>query len=286
MTDRVELTRKMQERVLSLGEILKYAFGLLAERFGSFFMIVLLVYLPVNVATQISALKVDLTSMDLEVLLSEVSGLGIVQLVLSFLELVAALVVAVMVHNLIFGREKLPFGTAFYRGVRGWLRAVMTVMVLMLGMMTCMLSLSMFMMLPILSLMMIPLVLVLAVMYSVMLGGGCTAAALRGYWGFRNVRYVSLVYKGYMWRVIGYTAVVMVITEGITLVFGLMLSFLLYYIPNDGLVLMINVGVSTLLSVFSIYASIAGSLLFLNIEEKKRREAEIMRQMNDQQRQM
>ena len=286
MTDRVELTRKMQERVLSLGEVLKYAFKLLAERFGSFFMLVLLVYLPINVATQISAMKVDLTSMELEVLMSEISSLGIVQLVLSFLELVAAMEVAVVVHNLIFGREKLAFGTLFYRGVRGWLRAVMTVMVLMLGMMTSMLSLGMFMMLPILSLMMLPLVLVLAVVYNMMLGGGCTVAALRGYWGLRNVRYVSLVYKGYMWRVIGYTAVVLVITEGITLVFGVMLSFLLYYIPSDGVALLINVGVSTLLSVCSVYASIASSLLFLNIEEKKRREAELMRQMKEQQSQM
>jgi len=86
--------------------------------------------------------------------------------------------------------------------------------------------------------------------------------------------------------VIGYTAVFMVITEGITLLLGVLLSFLLYYIPNEGMALAINVGVSTLLSMFAIYASIAGSLLFLNIEEKKRREAEIMRQMKEQERQM
>lgn len=286
MIDRVELTRKMQERVLGLGEILKASFQLLFERFGFFFLLMMLVYLPINVATQISMLKVDLTSMDLEVLVSGVSDLGIVQLVLSCLELVAALVIAVIVHSLIFGREKMPFGTLFYRGVRGWLRAVMTMMVLMLGMMTCMLSMGMFMMMPGLSLMMLPLVLVLAVVYSMMLSGGCTTAALRGYWGLRNVRYVSLVYKGYMWRVIGYTAVFMVITEGITLLLGVLLSFLLYYIPNEGMALAINVGVSTLLSMFAIYASIAGSLLFLNIEEKKRREAEIMRQMKEQERQM
>ena len=286
MIDRVELTRKMQERVLGLGEILKASFQLLFERFGFFFLLMMLVYLPYNVATQISMLKVDLTSMDLEVLMSGVSDLGIVQLVLSCLELVAALVIAVIVHSLIFGREKMPFGTLFYRGVRGWLRAVMTMMVLMLGMMTCMLSMSMFMMMPGLSLMILPLVLVLAVVYSMMLSGGCTTAALRGYWGLRNVRYVSLVYRGYMWRVIGYTAVFMVITEGITLLLGVLLSFLLYYISNEGMALAINVGVSTLLSMFEIYASIAGSLLFLNIEEKKRREAEIMRQMKEQERQM
>ncbi|MBR6683286.1 MAG: hypothetical protein IKL38_02985 [Firmicutes bacterium] len=286
MIDRVELTRKMQERVLGLGEILKASFQLLFERFGFFFLLMMLVYLPYNVATQISMLKVDLTSMDLEVLMSGVSDLGIVQLVLSCLELVAALVIAVIVHSLIFGREKIPFGTLFYRGVRGWLRAVMTMMVLMLGMMTCMLSMSMFMMMPGLSLMILPLVLVLAVVYSMMLSGGCTTAALRGYWGLRNVRYVSLVYRGYMWRVIGYTAVFMVITEGITLLLGVLLSFLLYYISNEGMALAINVGVSTLLSMFEIYASIAGSLLFLNIEEKKRREAEIMRQMKEQERQM
>ena len=282
--DRIELTHKMQERVLSLGEILSYSFQMLIGRFGSFCFLALLVFLPVNLALQMAAAKIDLTSMDLEVLLAGVYDLGIVQLVLSFLELVATLVTAVMVHNQIFGREKVSFGTLFYRGVRGWLRAAMTVMTILLGMMLCMMSMSMFMMLPGLSLMMLPLVLLLAVVYSVMQCGGCTAAALRGYWGIRNVRYVSLVYKGYMWRVIGYTAVVLLITEGITFVLGLMLSFLLYYIPNEGMALLINVGVSTLLSIFSMYTSVAGALLFLNIEEKKRREAEILRQMAEQNR--
>ena len=39
MIDRVELTRKMQERVLGLGEILKASFQLLFERFGFFFLL-------------------------------------------------------------------------------------------------------------------------------------------------------------------------------------------------------------------------------------------------------
>ena len=39
MTNRMELAKTMQERVLTLGEILKHAFGLLNERFSSFFFL-------------------------------------------------------------------------------------------------------------------------------------------------------------------------------------------------------------------------------------------------------
>ncbi len=284
MTNHAELAKTMQERVLTLGEILKHAFGLLNERFSSFFLLVLLVYLPVNFVLQYAMLQVDFTVTELELLAAEMEDVGIVQIVLSFLELVALVVVAVMVHNLIFGQKRLPFGTVFYRGVRSWLRAVMSMMVIMLGMMMCILSMSMMFLMPGMVMMLLPVILLLAVIYSMMQYCSCSAAALRGYWGLRNIRYVSLVLKGYMGKAIGNTAVILLISGGVTTVFNLMLTSMLSYISNEWIALAVNVGFSTLFSMLTIYGYVAGSLLFLNIEEKKRREAEIARQMAEQQR--
>ncbi len=285
MTNHVELAKTMQERVLTLGEILKHAFGLLNERFASFFLLVLLVYLPVNFVMQYALMQVDFTVAELEVLAEQMMDVGIVQIVLSFLELVALVVAAVMVHNLIFGQKKLPFGTVFYRGVRSWLRAVMSVMVIMLGMMMCILSMSMMFMLPGMAMMMLPVLLLLMVVYVLMQHCCCAAAALRGYWGLRNIRYVSLVLKGYMGKAIGNTTVILLITGGVTMLFNMLLGNMLQFISNEWVAIAVNVGFSTLFSMLTVYGYVAGSLLFLNIEEKKRREAEIARQMAEQQRQ-
>ena len=285
MTNRMELAKTMQERVLTLGEILNHAFGLLNERFSSFFLVVLLVYLPVNFVLQFAMMQVDYTVTELELLAAEMMDVGIVQIVLSFLELVALAVAAVVVHNQIFGQKKLPFGTVFYRGVRSWLRAVMSVMVIMLGMMLCILSMSMMFLMPGMAMMLLPVLLLLMVIYVLMQHCCCTAAALRGYWGLRNIRYVSLVLKGYMGKAIGNTAVILLITGGTSMIFNMLLSNMLEFISNEWIALAVNVGFSTLFSMLTVYGYVAGSLLFLNIEEKKRREAEIARQMAEQQRQ-
>ncbi len=285
MTNRAELAKTMQERVLSLGEILKHAFGILNERFASFLLLVLLVYLPVNFVLQYAMMQVDFSVTEFELLVDEMMDLGIVQIVLSFLELVAIVVTAVMVHNQIFGQKILPFGTVFYRGVRSWLRAVMSVMVIMLGLMMCILSMGIMFMMPGMAMMMLPVILLLIVVYSMMQYCSCSAAALRGYWGLRNIRYVSLVLKGYMGKAIGNTAVILLITGGVTTIFNLLLSNMLYYISNEWIALAVNVGFSTLFSMLTVYGYVAGIMLFLNIEEKKRREVEIARQMAEQQRQ-
>ena len=285
MTNHMELEKMMQERVLSLGEILKHTFRLLNERFGSFFLLVLLVYLPVNFLLQYAMMQVDFSLEDLELLTAEMMDVGIVQIVLSFLELVAILVEAVIVNNQVFGRKRLSFGTIFYCGVQGWLGAVMSMMAIMMGMTLCILSMSMMILMPGMTMIMLPIILLLMVIYSLMQCCTCTVSALRGYWGLRNIRYVWLVLKGYMGKAIGNTAVILVITAGVRMLFNLLLNNTLYYISNEWVALAVNVGFSTLVSVLSVYGYMAGSLLFFNIEERKRREAEIARQAAERQRQ-
>ena len=88
-----------------------------------------------------------------------------------------------------------------------------------------------------------------------------------------------------MGKAIGNTAVILLITGGASMIFNMLLSNMLEFISNEWIALAVNVGFSTLFSMLTVYGYVAGSLLFLNIEEKKRREAEIARQMAEQQRQ-
>ena len=273
-----ELAKMMQERVLSLGEVLKYAFELINKRFLAFFLLTLLVYFPVNFVLQYAVMQIDLVTTDWELLVSEMMDVGVVQIVLSFLELVAVIVTGVMIHNQVFGQGTMSFGTVFYRGVRSWMRASMSVMVLMMGMMMSILSMSMLFMLPGMALLMLPVLLLLMLLYYLMQCCCCNTAVLRGFWGFRNIRYVAIVLKGYMWKVLGYGAVVVLISNGTIMIMNILLNGMLRYISEQGLVLAINVVFSTLFSVITVYGYVAVSLLFLNIEEKKRHDFEMLKQ--------
>ena len=283
MTAQTELVKVMQERVLRLGEIFKYSFELLNERFSSFFILTILVYLPVNFVLQYAVMQVDMSVTDIELLAMEMMDVGIVQIVLSFLELVAVVVTGVMVHSQVFTQDGLNFGTVFYRGVRGWLKAAMSIMVIMLGMMMSILSLSMMIMLPGMGILMLPILLVLMLLYYLMQCCCCNVAALRGYWGIRNVRYVSIVLKGYMRKALGYTAVILLVSGGISMVLNILLSNLLGYISEQWMALGISVLCSTLFSVMTVFGYAAVSLVFFNIEEKKRHDFEVARQRNENQ---
>lgn len=282
MTEYDGLVKTMQKRTLSLGEILKQAFALLTERFGAFFLLVLLVYLPIRFVNEYAVMKLALPLDSLEnwemltaELTAKLAGLGGSQLVTSFLELVAMLVTAVMVHNLLFEPALLPFGAAFYRGVRSWLRSALTVMVIMLGLLMCLMSISIFVIMPGFALLMILLLLVLVAVYLLIKTGACTAAALRGFWGLHNIRYVSFVYQGYMGKAIGNTAAIVLLVGGINAGFNYLLSYMLRYIVDPWISLAVSVGFSTLLSMLTVYEFVALTLLFLSIEEKKRYEEEM-----------
>lgn len=274
--NRDELREAMQNRSLTLGEILKHAFGLLTDRFGSFFLLTLLIYVPISFILQMKMQQVDLTVEDIELLASQLMGVGLVQLILSLLEIVAILVSAVLMHNLIYGESRMPFGTAFYRGIRMWPRAVLTVALLMMGALICSMSLSMMLYMPGLMLLAMPLLLMMAVFYSMMQSFTCTVSALRGRIGMDNIRYVLFILKGTMGRALGFFTVILLLSSGVSLVFNYMLENMVYYIAQlqqlPWLPIVINVVFSTLISVLSIYGFIAGSLLFLNLEEKRRKE--------------
>lgn len=270
MMEREELRRTLESRTLTLGELLQQSFGLLTDRFGAFIVLMLMVYLPINLIQQYQLMQVDLTVEDMELMLSQLASVYLVQMVLSFLEMVAILVAAVLVHDLVFESGQLPFGTAFYRGVRMWIRAFFTMVVVLTGLILCLMSMGMLMMMPAMMMLLLPLIFLVMVIYSLMQNGICVTAALRGRMGFDNIRYVAYILKGHMGKAIGNYAAIMLLTSGISILCNLLLGNIVAYIESPWLALGVNVLFSTLLSILSLYGYVAGTLLFLNLEEGKR----------------
>lgn len=270
MLERREFNKAISERPLLLREILQQAFALLNERFGAFILLMIAVYLPVQLLTQYTLLQIDLSGENLEELWNQLLGIYKGEIGLSFLEMAAVLVTAVMVHNQIFDEERLAFGTAFYRGLRMWLRAAFTVMLLMLLLFSTGMAAGLLLMMPGMLLLAFPLILLGAVMYNLLHGFICNAAALRGRFGFDGFRYVAFVLKGRMGKAIGNYAVILLLTGGALMVCNYMLSSITAQITIPLLSFAIQVIFSVLLSVWNIYGYIALSILFLNLEELKR----------------
>lgn len=267
---REELREVLSMRLLSLKEILQQAFGLLNERFGVFMLLTLIVYLPTSLIGEYKMQQVDLSVETMEELLNQMMSVYQGQLGMLLLEMVAILVTAVLVHNFIFGEEKLSFGTAFYRGIRMWLRAVLTMVLLILAVLVLLMMIGFFAVMPGMILFIIPLVLLAAVVFSMLQVFICNAAALRGRMGFDNFRYINQVLKGESGRAIAKYIVIFLITTGISLLGGLMLGNMTAYISNPWLASGMNILVSVVFSVCNIYGYVATSILFLNLEELKR----------------
>ena len=101
--EKQELRQSMESRLLRLGELLKVSYGLINERFGSFLGLTLLVYIPVNVVLYVKMLQVDPTVEDAALMLNQAMSVSVVQLILVFIEIVAVLFTAVLVHNQVYG---------------------------------------------------------------------------------------------------------------------------------------------------------------------------------------
>ncbi len=270
MLERKEFNRAISERPLRLREILQQAFVLLNERFGGFILLMVAVYLPVHLITQYTLLQVDLSGESLEQLWGQLLSVYKSEIGLSFLEMAAVLVTAVLVHNLIFDEERLPFGTAFYRGLRMWLRAALTVMLLMLLLFGTVMIAGPLMIMPGMLLFIFPLILLGAVMYNLFHSFICNTAALRGRFGFDGFRYVAFILRGYMGKALGSSAVILLLTGAGSMLCNYMLSSVTARIAIPWLAFGMQVVFSVLFSIWNIYSYIAFSILFFNLEELKR----------------
>jgi len=269
-----ELFRRLSAGNLGLGELFEESFQILKRNLKSYLMLLLMVHLPVQMAMQFEMLKLDFAVEDETLLLNQFMTLAVTSLLLSLLELVSILVIAVIVQKEILGQagENAKFTTMFYRGIRMWPRAVLTYMLLMLGTVLCMLSVSGLLLMPIAQYFAIAGLVLLAVLLQLYQSCTATVAALRGRMGFDNLRYVYFVFEGRMWRAMGIFALIMLMTQGLTQGCSTLLSLLLSQVGNTALRYVLTVLCGTALSLIALYGFTAGALLFLNAEAKKAKE--------------
>lgn len=266
-----ELTDTMQKRTLTLGEILKYGYALTSQRFGQFMALSVIVYLPVYLISGYISLGIDVQTEDLEVMARSLLKLALTDIVLMFVEIIGMLVTAVIVHNELFGQERLSFGTSFYRGIRAWPKEALTLMFLVIALVLGALITSAAMVVPVMVLFMFPLLMYLLFWFLMHQGMTACACALRGRFGFDSLHYVREVVQNRYYQVLGQFAVVSLLSNLLSTVLSLLISSISSSISAQKyLSYFVNVGLSTAVSILNVFGFVCAALIFLSQEEYTR----------------
>ena len=309
MMDLATFKKTIQERTLKISEVLSVAYSLLSQRFGRYLLLSLLVYVPINlVISYISEdvyLPAELTEAALETMIPGMLKVVLAEVGTLFLELIAIQVTAVKVKNQLFDEENKSFGKLFYQGVRMWPRGALTLVLVLIGAVVALMCTSGLMAIPVLWLIAIPLLVLIAI-YLVLyidLAGCC--AALRGRFGFDNLRYIGFLLKPNVRMVDPATItngfpvapqdqyleraekiqvlepvsgkvrrifiVIMLLSNGLSLLVTFLASGILGMITNVYLNYAASVVIASIFSIFNIYSFICAALVFFNLEEMKRK---------------
>ncbi|MBQ7059845.1 MAG: hypothetical protein IJM83_11220 [Firmicutes bacterium] len=265
------MLEQMRERYLSGMEDFRYAWSIVKEYLSYYLLLMLLVYLPIQVVLHYQSIQLDLTVESAELLMAQLGRYGVVELVVTLLEEVAILVIAVITSVSIdpsLMKDK-SFSTVFYHGIRMWPRAVLTLVVILLGVAASIFAMSVFAMIPIVGLVVIGGVFLLVVLIVLLQSCTATTAALRGRMGFDNIRYVFFILQGRAWKAMGTFAIVSILSlllqTGVTFLLTLAFS----WISQDFLQMIVSVLIATVLSLITMYGYTVGAVLFIGAEYRK-----------------
>ncbi|MBO6159270.1 MAG: hypothetical protein J6P72_08460 [Firmicutes bacterium] len=288
MDDNQPLIERMRHRYLTGSELFKEAFHVFKEKPSYYFLLMLLVYLPIQIVLQYQSMQLDLSVESYELLGMQLLRFGMVEMVVMLLEQVAVLVIAVIACYYVERTDPVlsakvgedgqvapapteTFQTLFYRGVRMWPRAVLTLVVVLFGVISAVMLLSSMMLMPLLGLFAMVGMVLLVILVSLLQSCTATTAALRGRMAFDNIRYVFFILQGRMWRSMGVFAFISFITSVFSIVFSLLTTLLLGGIENVAVSFTVSVVITTLLSVVQLYGYTVGALLFIGAEHRKER---------------
>ena len=267
------MLEQMRERYLTGMDDFRYALSIVKARLGDYALLMLLVYLPIQMVLHYQSIQLDLTVESPELLMAQIGRFGVVELVVTLLEEVAILVVAVMTSvsidpSLMKDRS---FSTVFYHGIRMWPRAVLTLVVILLGVAASIFALSVFAMIPIIGLVVIGAVVLLVVLIVLLQSCTATTAALRGRMGFDNIRYVFFILRGREWKAMGTFAIISVLSMLLQTGISTILSLAFSWIQQDLVQMIVSVLIATLLSIITLYGYTVGAVLFIGAEYRKER---------------
>ena len=165
--------------------------------------------------------------------------------------------------------ETKTFSAIFYRGIRMWPRAIVTLILVALGAVVSISAMSIFVIMPLLGLLVIPGVLLVAILLVMLQSCTGTTAALRARMGFDNIRYVFFVLKGRMWQTLGIFALITVLTGVLQMGLSLALSNIFDFITQPVVSMALQVVISTMTSIITMYGYTVGALVFMGAEYRK-----------------
>lgn len=265
-------TEILPVRELKLGELLFLTFELMKKRLGSFLLLALLLYLPSAALQQYQLSQIVLTE-DVQALLEQMIPVAVGTAVMMFLTIIGPMIAAVLIVNELYDEQRLTFPAAFYKGIRRYPAAALTLVILLAGLILAELFLSMLMtILPLLLMLILPLLTAVLLYFGLLQSSSAATASLRGLLGMNNLGYVRAVFGQRMLRCLGIYAFVWIIGNLPGMLIGLVAGELLAFIEIPWLVNGLSVLLEGLLGIFSLFTASAVVLMLLNCEKIRERE--------------
>ncbi|MBC8542015.1 hypothetical protein [Bianquea renquensis] len=262
MMTRQDISREITRSELPISKIIQGAWRLFSERWIWYLLLTVLVFFPSTLVVQYAAGLINPETAEIQDLIKVYMAV----ILMSFVWIIGTLVSAVMV-NAQLRDEPFSFGTAFYKGICAWPKAIATVLLLMailIGIaMAGMLAVTI---LPLLAVPFITALLIGSVVFSAALYFAAITAALRKKMFMDNLKYVVYILRGHFGKSIGLFMLLFLGSLFVSYGVGVLEEPLLALIANSSVRWIVQSFLDSLLSITNIFMFIGLTIYFLNLE--------------------
>lgn len=262
MMTRQDISREITRSELPISKIIQGAWKLFSERWIWYLLLTVLVFFPSTLVVQYAAGLINPETAEIQDLIKVYMAV----ILMSFVWIIGTLVSAVMV-NAQLRDEPFSFGTAFYKGICAWPKAIATVLLLMailIGIaMAGMLAVTI---LPLLAVPFITALLIGSVVFSAALYFAAITAALRKKMFMDNLKYVVYILRGHFGKSIGLFMLLFLGSLFVSYGVGVLEEPLLALIANSSVRWIVQSFLDSLLSITNIFMFIGLTIYFLNLE--------------------
>ncbi len=262
MMTRQDISREITRSELPISKIIQGAWRLFSERWIWYLLLTVLVFFPSTLVVQYTAGLINPETAEIQDLIKVYMAV----ILMSFVWIIGTLVSAVMV-NAQLRDEPFSFGTAFYKGICAWPKAIATVLLLMailIGIaMVGMLAVTI---LPLLAVPYITALLIGSAVLSAALYFAAITAALRKQMFMDNLKYVVYILRGHFGKSIGLFMLLFLGSLFVSYGVGVLEEPLLALIANSSVRWIVQSFLDSLLSITNIFMFIGLTIYFLNLE--------------------
>lgn len=262
MMTRQDVSREITRSELPISKIIQGAWRLFSERWIWYLLLTVLVFFPSTLVVQYAAGLINPETVEIQELIKVYMAV----ILMSFVWIIGTLVSAVMV-NAQLRDEPFSFGTAFYKGICAWPKAIATVLLLMailIGIaMAGMLAVTI---MPLLAVPFITALLIGSVVFSAALYFSAITAALRKKMFMDNLKYVVYILRGHFGKSIGLFMLLFLGSLFVSYGVGVLEEPLIALIANSSVRWIVQSLLDSLLSITNIFMFIGLTIYFLNLE--------------------